>query len=535
MDVTLRVSFRKYSQRLKCLSGAASKTGEETSPLRKGRAMKKYNKLQMSFMYLLILLSCVGTEAIAQTPQQIAKNAFRATVILVMEDAEGQPLSFGSGFFVGDGQIATNLHVVEGAANGYAKLVGKEMKLNIEGWTALDKERDLIILKVPTFGPEIISLGNSDLVEVGETVYAVGNPRGLEGTFSDGIISSIRLLDGDKLIQITAPISPGSSGGPVLNQKGEAIGVSVLSIRDGQNLNFAIPSNYLKKLRTKIGSAKPLFQAPALTEVPTTKVPIFDLPSKITTQPDGRKMALIPAGEFEMGSNDGEADERPVHTVYVDAFYMDVYEVTNLDFQRFLLANPQWQKDRLTLDYRNYLKHWDGNHYPKGKANHPVVWVNWYAAMAYAEWAGKRLPTEAEWEKAARGRLAGKVYPWGNVITPVRANYGSNVGDTTSVGSYAPNGYGLYDMAGNVWEWCLDEYDADFYLVSPPRNPLSGDPNVRWLLLNYILVKSDRSRVLRGGSWYNTAHLVRVAFRLRPTPSYTGNYIGFRCVRAVSP
>jgi len=489
--------------------------------------MKKYNKLQMSFMYLLILLFCIGTEAIAQTPQQIAKNAFRATVLLVMEDAAGEPLSIGSGFFVGDGQIATNLHVVEGAASGYAKLVGKEMKLNIEGWTALDKERDLIILKVPTFGPEVISLGNSDLVEVGETVYAVGNPRGLEGTFSDGIISSIRLLDGDKLIQITAPISPGSSGGPVLNQKGEAIGVSVLSIRDGQNLNFAIPSNYLKDLLAKVGSAKPLFQAPTM-----------GLPAKITTPIDGRTMALIPAGEFAMGSEDNRSEH--VHTVYVDAFYMDTHEVTNADYQKFVLANPRWQKDHIPhgLHYGFYLFHWDGNNYPVGKANHPVVHVNWYGAMAYSAWAGKRLPSEAEWEKAARGGLEGKKYPWGNTIAPAQANYGKNLGNTTPIGKYAPNGYGLFDMAGNVYEWCLDAASLDFYFTSPKRNPLSDVntiANVALILDNYTRIKSIR--VLRGGSWWSTAQDVRVAERTSGffPPSYSNADIGFRCVKAVAP
>ena len=105
-----------------------------------------------------------------------------------MEDANGQPLSLGSGFFVRDGQIATNLHVVEGAARGYAKLVSKETKFNIEGYTAIDEKRDLTILKVTAFGSQAVSLGNSDLVQVGETVYAVDNPRGLEGTFSQGII-----------------------------------------------------------------------------------------------------------------------------------------------------------------------------------------------------------------------------------------------------------------------------------------------------------------------------------------------------------
>ena len=224
--------------------------------------MKKYkNKSLTYFASLTILLLCVGAGAISQTPQQIAQKAFRSTVLLVMEDANGQPLSLGSGFFVGDGQIATNLHVVEGSARGYAKLVSKETKFNIEGYTAIDEKRDLIILKVTAFGSQAVSLGNSDLVQVGETVYAVGNPRGLEGTFSQGIISSIRPVGIDKLIQITAPLSPGSSGGPVLNRRGEVIGVSVLTIRDGQNLNFAIPSNYIKNLLAKVRYAKPLSQA----------------------------------------------------------------------------------------------------------------------------------------------------------------------------------------------------------------------------------------------------------------------------------
>ena len=222
--------------------------------------MEYKKKLLGHFASLGLLLFCVVIVATAQTPQQIAQKAFRSTVLLVMEDTNGQPLSLGSGFFVRDNQVATNLHVVEGAARGYAKLVGKETKFNIEGYTAIDEKRDLIILKVPAFGTPAISLGNSDFAQVGETVYAVGNPRGLEGTFSQGIISSIRPVGSDKLIQITAPLSPGSSGGPVLNRKGEVIGVSVFTIRNGQNLNFAIPSNYVKPLLTKVEFTKSLSQ-----------------------------------------------------------------------------------------------------------------------------------------------------------------------------------------------------------------------------------------------------------------------------------
>ena len=216
--------------------------------------------LWIPFVAFLILLLCGIPPANAQTPQQIAKKAFGSTVLLVMEDANGQPISLGSGFFVRNGQIATNLHVVEGAARGYAKLVGQKTKYDIEGITAIDPQRDLVILKVSASDPQALSLGDSDAVQVGESVYAVGNPKGLEGTFSQGIISSIREVGMDKLLQITAPISPGSSGGPVLNKVGKVIGVSVATFRGGQNLNFAIPSNYLKALVAQVGPAKPFLR-----------------------------------------------------------------------------------------------------------------------------------------------------------------------------------------------------------------------------------------------------------------------------------
>jgi len=259
------------------------------------------------------ILVLVGANAAhAQTAQEIAKKAFGSTVLLVMEDANGQPLSLGSGFFVRNGEIASNLHVVEGAARGYAKLVGQKAKYDIEGVTAVDAERDLVVLKVPAsgsqapslilegqrrnpfklieipaFGSQSLSLGNSDAVQVGESVYAVGNPQGLEGTFSQGIVSSIREVGADKLLQITAPISPGSSGGPVLNGNGEVIGVSVATFRGGQNLNFAIPSNYLRALIAKAGPAKPLGRAkPARAE------------RSITSDLGGRSSDGVTAGLF---------------------------------------------------------------------------------------------------------------------------------------------------------------------------------------------------------------------------------------------
>ena len=254
------------------------------------------------------------------------------------------------------------------------------------------------------------------------------------------------------------------------------------------------------------------------------------LPPSVDTPSAG--MVLIPSGSFEMGSEDalGDSNERPVHTVHLDAFYMDKYEVTNAQFKAFVDANPHWQKNNIKDKFHDgdYLHDWNGNNYPSGEANHPVVYVSWYAAMAYAEWAGKRLPTEAEWEYAARGGLAGKKYPWGDdEPTAADANYDGHVDDTTPVGRYSDNGYGLYDMAGNVWEWCLDACDFDFYAASDnSRNPIAGGE-----VDNFTTIPTNSFRVLRGGSWYNSAQCLRVADRAWGTPTYTSDDFGFRCVR----
>ncbi len=253
-------------------------------------------------------------------------------------------------------------------------------------------------------------------------------------------------------------------------------------------------------------------------------------------------MVLIPAGDFQMGSNDADArdDEQPVHTVYVDAFYMDTHEVTNAEYKTFVLANPQWQKTRIpdVLVSGSYLFGWEGNNYPVGKGDHPVTDVPWYAAMAYSAWVGKRLPTEAEWEKAARGGWVGLKYPWGNTISPSNANYGTNVGDTSPVGSYAANGYGLFDMAGNVWEWCLDEWDADFYSASPSSNPLSGVSgstlaNLDEIVDNFTTVTYPC--ILRGGGWNRLPRGLRAATRNWNAPTGAHSTVGFRWARAVTP
>ena len=207
---------------------------------------------------LIVLIFCTISTVPAQTAPEIAEKALAATVYLEMQDSNGLPLGIGSGFFVRDNLIATNYHVIEGAARGRAKLVGQFSTYTIEGVTATDKTNDLALLKVTVSGINPLPLGNSSDVKIGETVYVAGNPKGLEGTFSDGIISSRRDQYTKERLQMTAPISPGSSGGPVLNSKGEVIGISFMTLVGGQNLNFAIPSRHLTELLTESTQAKPL-------------------------------------------------------------------------------------------------------------------------------------------------------------------------------------------------------------------------------------------------------------------------------------
>lgn len=286
--------------------------------------------------------------------------------------------------------------------------------------------------------------------------------------------------------------------------------------------------------------------------------------------PDG--FALIPAGTFQMGDQSnplvGYSDELPVHSVYVSAFYMGKYEVTK----------ELWDEVRAWGVNNGYtdLPVGNGSYASKG-ASHPVHSINWYAMVKWCNarsqkegltpcyrisgvtymtgssapdcnWnaSGYRLPTEAEWEKAARGGLSGKNFPWGDTINHSNANYRANSsahsydtsGYTTStyhptyndgvypysspVGSFAPNGYGLYDMAGNMWEWCWDWYSSIYYSTSPGSDSRGA--------------ASGSSRVLRGGGWYLNANSCRAAGRLSyHGPDFASYFVGFRAARSSVP
>jgi formylglycine-generating enzyme required for sulfatase activity len=230
------------------------------------------------------------------------------------------------------------------------------------------------------------------------------------------------------------------------------------------------------------------------------------------TGKDGAPMVLVPAGEFMMGSNDGGSDEKPVHRVYLDDYYIDKYEVTTSRYAAFLQATSRAAPER----WNEASQVSDGER--------PVIGVDWHDADAYCRYYGKRLPTEAEWEKAARG-TDGRKYPWGNEEPTSRHTNFNKCCDwkgyatLTAVMEHdaGKSPYGAYDMAGNVWEWTADWYDKSYYQSSPDRNPTGPS--------------SGSSKVLRGGSWDAVANFVRSAYRRFLLPPYRYDDIGFRCAK----
>ena len=214
---------------------------------------------------------------------------------------------------------------------------------------------------------------------------------------------------------------------------------------------------------------------------------------------DSVEMVIIPGGTYKIGSKDGDPDEQPVHEVALDPFYIDVHEVTNRQFQEFFEATGRPKPD---------FWHPELDH-----PNEPVVGVSWYDAVAYAAWVGKRLPTETEWEVAARGgRIVGR-YPWGDEPDVSYANFKSF--GIAPVKSFKPNDLGIYDMIGNVWEWCSDWYDSEYYSISSNKNPKGS--------------LTGANKVLRGGAWYCGEEQVRVTNRYYATPDTKSFNISFRC------
>lgn len=263
----------------------------------------------------------------------------------------------------------------------------------------------------------------------------------------------------------------------------------------------------------------------------------------IVNETDGSEMVLIPSGSYLMGSTPAQTTalidkdnrlstdffhpEHPQHSVLLPAFYIDRSPVTNAQYAAFIAATGH-----PIPKYWTHTPHMGvESPFPVGvkHGTHPVVGVSYADALAYCEWAGKRLPTEAEWEKAARGGLVNQNYPWGNESSRNHANTVGVWGKdkwlwTSPIGSFPPNGYGLSDMAGNVFEWCADWYAPDYYQHSQEENPQGP--------------KTGQTRVLRGGSWSNNVfgiYQMRCAYRFHARPETRNLTIGFRCAANPPP
>ena len=270
----------------------------------------------------------------------------------------------------------------------------------------------------------------------------------------------------------------------------------------------------------------------AVTPSPTQTASVS--PEAMRTSPkDNMPLVYVPAGEFLMGSTDqdpgADVDEKPQHTVTLDAFWIGQTEVTNAMFAAFLNEMGNQVEERASwlnaaAEDVAILQNQDGAWLPRGGyEDHPVTFVTWYAARAYCSWAGGRLPTEAEWEKAARGS-DGRIFPWGNEIDCTKANYlDCHLAGSLPVGS-RPAGaspYNVLDMTGNVWEWVSDWHAAETYASSPTENPSGPETGL--------------ARVVRGGSWLFDAKHARAANRRSDGPLITKPDYGFRCAFPDSP
>lgn len=452
----------------------------------------------------------------------------QAGVVKITAKPPNGTASVGTGFIVrvdkDVAHIVTAAHVVAGDTHPKVEFFTKQairVTAEVLGLEGDDEVRGLALMVVRGAeslpeGITALSLAADARLSGGEEILVIGFPRNAgPRALIKGNISSRQGRD----IFFSPSVDSGHSGGPVFHG-GKVVGmVSAGNQSVGRGVTAKSIQDYIEGFEITIRESASL--APAVDKSSPSITATTKLESRKRTQnreitsKDGASMVLIPAGEFWMGSMDGVGNphEHPRHRVYLDTFYIDSFEVTVARYAKFLGSVN-----------RSAPHNWKQVNIPE-RGNMPVVGVDWHDADAYCYWAAKRLPTEAEWEKAARGTDE-RTYPWGNEAPTIRiANFGHRPVDTNvydkilvPVDSYetGKSPYGLYHMAGNVKEWVADWFDVSYYGNSPERNPKGPS--------------SGPGRVFRGGSWHSKGDM-RSAVREWASPSVQDTDLGFRCVQ----
>jgi len=510
----------------------------------------------MSRRILVVVLVLVGLLlgaglGVAQTTDWsvLIEAAKPAVTWIVVETSDGT--SVGSGAIISpDGYILTAAHVIEDATR--IKVLVEETREYVASLVSADSQADVALLKITASDLTWLALGDSDNLALDQEIRLLGYPVqdiGFGLSIGRGFFLGRRQTAPVELLQLdVSPFDHGDSGGPILNAQGEIMGVAVgayvVAERIFADLEDSPALIREHKLAVAVNSAKRIIPSHVLPTGPSPVQP----PVMVAPAAPSAGMVLIRAGAFRMGDmfNEGSTIERPVRTVTVSAFCMDRFEVTKglwdevatwasshdygigpgsgsgtgpthpvTDvswYEAVKWANARSEKEGLTPCY--YTDSSFQTVYRTGTKDVPNEWVKWTAN-------GYRLPTEAEWEKAARGEATARRYPWSDTdtIDKSRANCCNFYGGTTPVGSFAPNGYGLYDMAGNVAEWCWNQNQSGVSFPGgvDPRGPAAGWTRV--------------VRVVRDCGWNYPAYYCRVANRLAHRPSHELNFLGFRLVR----
>lgn len=487
-------------------------------------------------------LDYAHTKKVAGKP--LVHRGLKLSNILVGKGKSGVELylsDYGLTRIVGTGNVLTRTYKTVGESLGLPAQLFQKLGQDRYASQPLDPQKlsllHLSFLQTYAFlAPEQKRVDAADTVDITTDTFAFGvlAYNMLTGEFPEGLFAHPSELDPQLKWNWDGLVARCLQSNPA--KRPELLLPILESVKYSSLQQSNVYSAQTMEEKPRSDSLKPIFHVPKI-ERPNNDIDpaaVFNIDTTVKNyvpepkedriiQPLLTDMVVIQGGSFYRGSVDGNRDEMPRHQVSLSSFAIDVHPVTNEQFVRFLEVMGG-EKDGNHSDIirlrDSRIKRSGGKlSIESGYAKHPVVGVTWYGAVAYAKWVGKRLPTEAEWEIAARGGIDHALYPTVDDIEKNQANFFSS--DTTAVMSYAPNGYGLFDMAGNVYEWCTDWYGYNYYEISiqEPENPQGPLQGVY--------------RVLRGGCWKSLKEDLRCSRRHRNNPGTVNGTYGFRCAADV--